>query len=157
MTFIIFQESASDAHFQAFLLDGLVRWNIDRGRAAVRDVNLRPLSYSDKLTRSANGLSHRVYGIDLDPSYRSPLPYSGERIGVEYLYGQTGKDWGTWRMEEEDDDIVEMDDPLDEGFVGEAAEEEENDPTISSDGVSILLAKEQSSSSHLRATGKSRA
>ena len=55
--------SASDMHFQAYLLEGQSRWNVDREAAAVTS-SLSPESktYSDLLCQSVNKLSESVLG-----------------------------------------------------------------------------------------------
>lgn len=40
---------------------------------------------------SVNQLSQTVQGNPLDPAFQHPRAYTGELIGVEYLYSQTGK------------------------------------------------------------------
>ncbi|KAK9518580.1 hypothetical protein VZT92_023882 [Zoarces viviparus] len=83
---------ASAKHFQAFLVDGLVRWNEDRAAAAAApppvaaEGQVGPLhSYRGHLKHVLNQKSQRV----LD--FTKPAEYTGELIGVEYLYQQTGR------------------------------------------------------------------
>ena len=59
--------SASDLHFQAYLLEGLSRWNADRSAAAVSDVTTGPETYSGALANAANDLSTSVIGKKIQP------------------------------------------------------------------------------------------
>jgi hypothetical protein len=58
MLIIIYQgTTASDMHYQAYLLEGIARWNSDRGRAMVdgesyRQLNITTPLYPTKLTAS---------------------------------------------------------------------------------------------------------
>ncbi|KAF0295264.1 hypothetical protein FJT64_007193 [Amphibalanus amphitrite] len=85
--------TASDLHFHAFLIEGLVRWNADRHLAAIGQDSAREV---------------RCYGR-----------VQGELVGVAYLYGQTGRRLDEYRVGDpdtqhgEDDDVG---DDLDEGF-----------------------------------------
>ncbi|KAJ7360212.1 hypothetical protein OS493_016838 [Desmophyllum pertusum] len=56
-------------HYQAYFLEGLMRWNQDRARAAVPTVNRRelPQSYSVLLRHAANKLSEEVFGQPIVP------------------------------------------------------------------------------------------
>ncbi|XP_070403353.1 uncharacterized protein [Nothobranchius furzeri] len=78
---------ASDTFFQAYLLDGLARWNEDRSMSA--EGRSEPHSYSGLLRHAANQLSQEVLGKSC-VNYTGPQAYTGELIGVEYLYNQTG-------------------------------------------------------------------
>ncbi|XP_051250176.1 uncharacterized protein LOC127359896 [Dicentrarchus labrax] len=84
-------ESANPWHFQAFLLEGLTRWNEDRAASAAQEG--RPLlrSYSGPLQHSLDQLSQRVLGTSVVKDYTKPREYTGELIGIEYLYSQTGR------------------------------------------------------------------
>ncbi|XP_032362981.1 uncharacterized protein LOC116674902 [Etheostoma spectabile] len=87
---------ASALHFQAFLVDGLVRWNEDRAAAAAPPVaaeeRVGPLhSYSGHLKHVLNLKSQRVLGLPMVKDYTKPAEYTGKLIGVEYLYQQTGR------------------------------------------------------------------
>ncbi|KAK7157004.1 hypothetical protein R3I94_006915 [Phoxinus phoxinus] len=84
-------ESANPWHFQAFLLEGLTRWNADRAASAAQEG--RPLlrSYNGPLLHSLDQLSQRVLGTSVVKDYTQPREYTGELIGIEYLYSQTGR------------------------------------------------------------------
>uniref|UniRef100_A0A1A7X672 Uncharacterized protein n=1 Tax=Iconisemion striatum TaxID=60296 RepID=A0A1A7X672_9TELE len=80
--------SASAKYFQAFLIDGLVRWNEDCAAAA--EGHKAPLlSYSGHL-RPLNQKSQRVLGHQTVKDFTKPAAYTGELIEVEYLFQQTG-------------------------------------------------------------------
>ncbi|RXN37609.1 hypothetical protein ROHU_001892 [Labeo rohita] len=83
--------SANSLNFQLYLLEGLNRWNQDREAAslAVRPPSL--LSYSADLVHCVNNLSVKVLGRKLVPSFQPPAVYTGELIGIDYLYRQTGR------------------------------------------------------------------
>lgn len=83
--------SASAMHFQMYLLEGLARWNVDRGLAALR-LEEAPLRCFDvRLKESVEDLSRSVLGKSQFAEYRTPGLYTGELIGVEYLLSQTGE------------------------------------------------------------------
>ncbi|XP_035390281.1 uncharacterized protein LOC118242582 [Electrophorus electricus] len=82
--------SASALHFQAYLLEGMVRWNEDRAAAAVEGSDPTQVCYSGQLQHCANQLSQQLLGLQLAEDYTRPGEYTGELIGVEYLYSQTG-------------------------------------------------------------------
>ncbi|WAR12544.1 hypothetical protein MAR_026724, partial [Mya arenaria] len=120
--------TASDAHFQAYLLDGLMRWNEDREKEATGGSN-----YSGQLQHSVNRLSYALLDRKLIPDFRPPRAYTGEKIGLEYLYGQNHmelqavtldpEDAASARVEPEPGAISMDDEAEDEGF------QEEEDPT----------------------------
>ncbi|XP_063078737.1 uncharacterized protein LOC134468795 [Engraulis encrasicolus] len=87
--------SASDVHFQMYLLEGLVRWNENRARAAVVGGGLEATRcYSSDLQHNLELATQRLYGCTLVESYTRPSEYTGELIGVEYLYSQSGATLG---------------------------------------------------------------
>nr|XP_043909248.1 uncharacterized protein LOC122786817 [Solea senegalensis] len=105
--------SASDVHFQVHLLEGLVRWNEDRGRAAVEGGQGAALRcYSAQLQHAFNQLAQEVKGLKPVDDYTQPRAYTGELLGVEYLYSQSGAvlqqcpnaPEGTDEAEDDDDD-----------------------------------------------------
>ncbi|KAG5834672.1 hypothetical protein ANANG_G00263900 [Anguilla anguilla] len=71
-------DSANALHFQAFLLDGLVRWNENRAAAAVEGPAQPLLCYSGHLQHSLNQLSQRVLGQSLVKDHTKPGEYSDE-------------------------------------------------------------------------------
>ena len=71
--------TANDVHFQAYLLEGLMRWNQDRARAAVSIVNRAepPQSYLVLNRHVVNKLSEEVFGQPLVPNFKGPNKYTG--------------------------------------------------------------------------------
>ncbi|XP_028297501.1 uncharacterized protein LOC114459443 [Gouania willdenowi] len=104
---------ASDVFFQAYLLDGLSRWNEDRAVAASKDE--QSCSYNHLLRHAANTLAEEVLGEKIIP-YVGPRQYTGELIGVEYLYQQTGKVLQDYKVVIEESETTEVE--IDEGFTG---------------------------------------
>ncbi|MED6275515.1 hypothetical protein CHARACLAT_027275, partial [Characodon lateralis] len=84
--------SASARYFQVFLVDGVVRWNEDRAAApADADETRTPLhSYSGRLKHALNQKSQRVLGHQMVEDFTKPAAYTGELIGLGYLFRQTG-------------------------------------------------------------------
>lgn len=103
--------SASAVNFQAYLLEGIVRWNQARAEAAINDssskLDLR--TFDLRLQGKVNHLSRLIHGKELLPLYRQPAVYTGELLGVEYLYHQTG----TPLLPKDDEQLVKQ---IDEGF-----------------------------------------
>jgi len=66
---------ASDTFFQAYLLDGLARWNEDRAVAATTDEQ-QPHSYNHLLRHAVNTLAEEVMGKKIIP-YVGPRKYTG--------------------------------------------------------------------------------
>ncbi|XP_059207936.1 uncharacterized protein LOC131986825 [Centropristis striata] len=81
---------ASDKHFQAFLVDGLVRWNEDRAAAAAppdaAEGQVVPLhSYSGHLKHVLNQKSQRVLGLQMVKDFTQPAEYTGIPCGKNVL------------------------------------------------------------------------
>ena len=122
-------------HFQAYLLEGLMRWNADRASDAVSTTTKGPETYSGALYHSLNALSDDVLGKKINPDVPNIGIYTGECIGVEYLFKQTGEVLKEDNLEEEEEEVQQPDEEplsdvdheqLDEGF------EETDDETIGS-------------------------
>ena len=65
-------------NYQLFLLEGLNRWNQDRGAAAL---SVKPpvlLSYSGDLVNNVNNNSLKVLGRKYIPSFHPPPHYTGK-------------------------------------------------------------------------------
>ncbi|XP_064391951.1 uncharacterized protein LOC135339658 isoform X4 [Halichondria panicea] len=102
--------SASAVHYQAYLLEGLTRWNaarasaahpapspisrtftMARALAAARPTSSSPFrTFNMSLQEKVSKLSQDLMGLSLLPTDRPPAKYSGELFGVEYLYTQSG-------------------------------------------------------------------
>lgn len=105
--------SANAVNFQAYLIDGIVRWNQDRAEAAIEGCssskrNLR--TFDLRLQEKLNRLSHSIHGKPFLPCYRTPAVYTGELLGVEYLLHQMGEPFPLINDEDELSSII------DEGF-----------------------------------------
>ncbi|XP_062605331.1 uncharacterized protein LOC134267127 [Saccostrea cucullata] len=131
--------SASDVNYQAFLLEGLYRWNQDRASHAVEVEAPLCHRYSGLLRHTVNHLAQTVLGNPLDPAFHQPRAYTGELIGVEYLYSQTGKSLQVVPEEvrEEDPTPEEEDQDHDEGFEEEEAEDDPTLPDLDVQGVAV--------------------
>ncbi len=66
---------ASDTFFQAYLLDGLARWNEDRAVAATTD-EPQPHFYNHLLCHAVNTLAEELMGMKIVP-YVGPRKYTG--------------------------------------------------------------------------------
>ena len=99
--------AASAINFQAYLLDGLARWNHSRSQAALQHPHQTLHTFDIALQDRVNTLSRSVMGTDVFPQYRPPAKYTGELYGVEYLYRQNGVKF---------DDIYDDDKEIDDGF-----------------------------------------
>ncbi|KAL0966864.1 hypothetical protein UPYG_G00301130 [Umbra pygmaea] len=134
--------SASGMHFQAFLLDGLVRWNENRAAAAVGGAKQPLLCYSGHLQHSLNQLSQQVLGSKLVEDFTKPGVYTGELIGVEYLYSQTNKVLQAVSL---DPDTPDEANGVEGPFEDEGIEDEEDeDPTVHLPDLSLPVASTSS-------------
>lgn len=111
--------SASDVHYQGFLLEGLSRWNQARTLAASQQQDCQLRSFNLQLAFKINRLSESFLGTRLLPYHHAPTQHNaGEFFGVEYLYQQAGRQFV---LSEDstllDDGVV---DEMDEGFVDES-------------------------------------
>ncbi|XP_078141255.1 uncharacterized protein LOC144539599 [Centroberyx gerrardi] len=124
---------ASGKYFQAFLVDGLVRWNEDCAAAAAvlvaAEGQVEPLhSYSGHLKHVLNQKSQRVLGLQMVKDFTKPAEYTGELLGVEYLYQQTGRVLEDVSLDPDTPDEAAAIESLEE--VDEGIEEDVEDPTI---------------------------
>ncbi|XP_045166755.2 uncharacterized protein LOC123530114 [Mercenaria mercenaria] len=117
---------AKDTNFQVYLLDGIFRWNADRAAEAVSSHNqaaVLPRTYSGPLKNQTNILWQELCGKPFFPNFKPPGNYTGELVGVQYLYNQTGQEFPalaqTIQQLEDDEDMSqpEADNQEDEGFV----------------------------------------
>ena len=70
--------TANDMHFQAYLLEGIVRLNEDRASAALEGTRRPEIrSYHSALRHLVNQLNMMVYGSEFDDCYRDPYKYTG--------------------------------------------------------------------------------
>ena len=112
--------TASDQNFQAFLREGIVRWNDDRAAAALQQRASSLRSYSNTLRFAVNELYEKVLGTQKEDNERLGA-YTGDILGVEYLYDQTGESLAFEELDCETPDVDDEDEedllPCDEGFV----------------------------------------
>ena len=117
--------SASDVHFQAYLLDGLMRWNADRQAvsSAVSSTESRPETCSGLLIQAVNELSEDVLGKKIKSNAQSVGIHTGEMIGVKYLFNKPGEILNDDTLEDEDlrldreEPLSDINpDQIDEGF-----------------------------------------
>ena len=101
--------AAGAVNFQAFLLEGLTRWNAARATAAIQSSQKESLgTFDTRLKDKVNALSQSIHGKAAFPLYNPPSQYTGELFGVEYLYDQAG--FQLYTTEEN------LDKDIDEGF-----------------------------------------
>ncbi|XP_048840307.1 uncharacterized protein LOC125713326 [Brienomyrus brachyistius] len=126
--------SASAENFQAYLLEGLVQWNEDRAAAAVDRPRQVLHCYSGQLQHSLIQLSQQLLGFKLVEDYTELGEYTGELIGVEYLYSQQCLELREDVGHDPDapDGTPHVLESLEDEDFEEAGPEEERDPTISS-------------------------
>ncbi|KAK3741512.1 hypothetical protein RRG08_018130 [Elysia crispata] len=122
-------ESAGSVNFQAYLLEGIARWNADRHAAAVGDGEMS--CYNRKLQSAVVGVTTSV-GAKLGMTARRPAQYTGELIGMEYLLSQTGEPLAPLCPEEEEEfqEEAEEDEHEDEEEEEEEEDEVDCDPTV---------------------------
>ena len=118
--------SANAVNFQAYLIEGIVRWNQARAEAAIKNEstkqhNLR--TFDLRLQEKVNLLGQSIFGKAVVPFYRPPAVYTGELLGVEYLYHQTGEAFVP-------NDEEELLNKIDEGFCGDLDEDSEGLPSV---------------------------
>ncbi|OWF48228.1 hypothetical protein KP79_PYT01219 [Mizuhopecten yessoensis] len=151
---------ANATQYQAYIVDGLARWNQDRAKAATVNTSEQPSlqhqhSYSGLLRHTANKLSEEVLGHALT-RYTAPRKYTGELIGLEYLYSQKDiimHDYGAIieEMESSTDDPTEDDvEEMDEGFADTSFENTDDSVyTIPNSSVYIWTAPSDHPLQHL--------
>ena len=122
--------AANDIHFQAFLIEGIVRWNSARAEAATDSSTITVYrSFDTSLQDQLHSLSSRVIGAPINPDYRPPSVYTGEKFGIEYLYSESDNSTALGLMEDIDSKVEELEDSFltDEDFNCSATIEEEYD------------------------------
>ena len=80
---------ANAVNFQAYLLDGITRWNAERASQALQSSSISLRTFDTSLKHRVNVLSQSLHGSTIFPLYRPPHKYTGEFFGVEYLYHQS--------------------------------------------------------------------
>lgn len=78
-------------NFQAYLLDGVTRWNASRSAAAVdTQTETHVRTFDIRLQDRVNHLSQSLLKSKVFPNHVSLGEYTGELIGVDYLYDISG-------------------------------------------------------------------
>lgn len=83
--------SANSLNFQIYLLEGLNRWNQDREAASLASEPSALRSYTGELVHCVNCNFEKLFGRKVVPNFCPPAHYTGELIGVQYLFQQTGQ------------------------------------------------------------------
>ena len=96
--------SANAVNFQAYLLDGITRWNAARNQAALHSSNTGIRCFDVKLITKFDSLHKQVHGKAL-LSVDLPNKYNGEKIGLEYLYEQSGMALGIGDLDTQVDEL----------------------------------------------------
>ncbi|KAM4562525.1 uncharacterized protein PAE49_010963 [Odontesthes bonariensis] len=122
--------SANSLNFQLYFLEGLNRWNQDREAASLAVKPAPLLSYSGDLVHCVNTLSVKVFGRHLVPSFQPPAVYTGELLGMDYLYSQTGKALQDVHPDSEETEALLEDVGTEEELEDEGFEESGLDPTV---------------------------
>ena len=109
--------SANDTNFQAFLLEGIYRWNENRMSAAIQEGSGFERCYDARLKTACSNLSTALYGKSFVAPSR-PMRYTGELFGIEYLFSQTGQTFHLPSADTDEEEDVELEESqeLDEGF-----------------------------------------
>ncbi|CAL8257266.1 unnamed protein product [Arctogadus glacialis] len=125
--------TSSDVHYQVYLLEGLARWNENRGRAAVEGGPRAALRcYSARLQHSFNELASEVNGVQPVDDFTQPREYTGELLGVEYLYSQSGA------VLKPDPDPLDGAEEEEEAAADDGFEEEEEQPEEEPEEIRLL-------------------
>ncbi|XP_041485606.1 uncharacterized protein LOC121431891 [Lytechinus variegatus] len=133
--------SANNVHFQAYLLEGVHRWNCDRARDVEAATAPSHVSYGTYYELDVNRLTEKLFGCKLNPTMTAPLEYTGELIGLEYLFNQTNEELLSMHP---DEGMVEGDDDGED--VGRWEEEDVEDPTQPPPEFGVRPASSQRSS-----------
>ena len=100
--------AANALHLQAYLLDGVTRWNEDRGTASITSAGDGVRSFDIRLKAKVEDLAMTIHGRSPFSSFSLPSDYTGELFGVAYLYAQSGRQLVS--------DKTDLDKDTDEGF-----------------------------------------
>ena len=135
-------KSANAVHFQAFLLDGLSRWNTAR-KDAVEDLSLVNVrTFDQELTTKFDVLHEKLFGNPLLCKHH-PSSEIDEYIGMEYLFHQCGKTFDQQFVNSNIDELIDSgfedeEEIIDEkDYAAEENEEEEEEATIEESNESI--------------------
>ena len=82
--------SASGVTFQAYLIEGLARWNMQRSEDSRVGVEKVPRSFDISLKHRLNALSTSVHNEPALPSFCTPPACTQELIGMSHLRSLNG-------------------------------------------------------------------
>ena len=71
--------TANDMTFQVYLLEGMVRWNQDRGVQAVKGQPPAERTYNSALQHEVTRLTNLIHGETLLSNYHVPRTYTGKK------------------------------------------------------------------------------
>ena len=122
--------------FQAYLIEGLARWNIQRSEDSKVGAAKVPRSFDISLKHRLNALSTSIHNEPALPSFCTPPACTQELIGMSYLRSQNG---------DLPVDVQELDREIDEAF-GDFAIEEEEDANVSEMDETVAMPEDSSDS-----------
>lgn len=126
-------KSAGAVNFQAYLLDGIARWNKSRKDATRDSPTLGSLrTFDSELLAKFNELHLQVHGKPYN-SVPSPNKVSNEVIGIEYLYAEMEDMFDYDNLET----AVEQKMEVDEGIEEDIKEEEFDFPGFGEEGLDV--------------------
>ena len=103
--------SACALNFQAFLIDGIDRWNQSGYKdfiASSTQIMFR--TFSARLQTKVNALSMTIHDHEVMPVHQPLAKYTGESLGLQYRFDQTGMAMTTLPNPNQ------LDENIDEGF-----------------------------------------
>lgn len=113
--------SANYVHFQAYLIDGICRWNALRTDPLIGSPMSKVRSFDFELTGRFNDLHAKIFGTPFNEKSR-PNKHTGEAIGVEFLFKQTNQSFTDTYVDDNTDD-------------GCFLEDDDNDNEIQDDSI----------------------
>ncbi|XP_014875180.1 uncharacterized protein LOC106937934 [Poecilia latipinna] len=90
-----------------YLLQALTRWNQDQTRVAAGEGSTMGMSSTELKKQKLNQLRQHLLGETL-PETTKPLLYTGELMGINYLYSQTGRKLHAFPDDPEEPDCSEI-------------------------------------------------
>ena len=76
--------SANAKNFQAYILEGIARWNADRAAEALQGEKQTVRSYKCELKHAVNLITEKVFGQKEFPNYQLPGKYTGKGIFIVF-------------------------------------------------------------------------
>ena len=141
--------SANYVHFQAYLVDGICRWNSLRKDPLIGSPMSEVRSFDFELTGRFNQLHAEIFGTPFDKK-TLPNKYTGEAIGIEFLFNQTNQSFSETyiddniddgcSVEEEDSELSSQDHSIfnkieENQFEGREVMEQEDDEDEHDEGI----------------------